>query len=108
MLPKASVQSLVPKYGDLFGANSGKVKSVVGGLGTVKQFAVLARDYFARLARRHLSYFLSRTRSDQVGPGPAFLGRLIHGDALALDCREATPSGRRCSSLAEAARKHGT
>src|ERR1700730_15212299 len=49
--------------------------------GTVKQFAVLARDFFSRLSRRQLSYFLSAsTRSPlgshwraalcRAGPGP--------------------------------------
>jgi hypothetical protein len=39
-------------------------------LATVKQFGVLARDFFARLTRRHLEYYLSRELSKHVGIYP--------------------------------------
>ena len=39
---------------DLFGASPDKTRAALSGLGTVKQFAVLARDFFSRLARRQL------------------------------------------------------
>ena len=57
---------------DLFGATPDKVKAALGGLGTVKQFAVVARDFFARLSRRQLSYFLSRELSQHVGVNSRF------------------------------------
>jgi hypothetical protein len=81
------------EFGDLFGTTSNQVKSALAGLGTVKQFSVLARDYVARLARRHLSYFLSRTLSNHVGPGRRFSSVREHRsfeEALDLHCRETT------------------
>jgi hypothetical protein len=78
---------------DLFGGSTEAVKSALAGLATVKQFAVLARDYIARLARRHLNYFLSRTMSAHVGTGRRFSSVREHQmfeAALDLHCREAT------------------
>jgi hypothetical protein len=78
---------------DLFGLDARATKSVIAGFATVKQFAVLARDFFARLTRRHLAYYLSRELSQHVGPGRRFTSvrelRLFE-DALVLHCREAT------------------
>jgi hypothetical protein len=78
---------------DLFGATSDKARAALGGLGTVKQFAVLARDFFARLSRRQLSYFLSRELSQHVGVNSRFHTIRDHRDfegALDLHCREAS------------------
>jgi hypothetical protein len=68
-------------------------RSALGGLATEKQFAVLAREFFARLTRRHLDYFLSRELSNHVGPNRRFASVREHRafeDALDLHCREAT------------------
>jgi hypothetical protein len=56
------------------GLNQQKIcgRAALGGLGTVKQFAVLARDFFPRLSRRQLSYFLSRELSQHVGVNSRF------------------------------------
>jgi hypothetical protein len=78
---------------DLFGATADKTKAALGGLGTVKQFAVLARDFFSRLSRRQLSYFLSRELSQHVGVNSRFQTIREHRDfetALDLHCREAS------------------
>jgi len=78
---------------DLFGASADKVKAALGGLGTVKEFAVLARDFFSRLSRRQLSYFLSRELSNHVGTNSRFKTIREHRDfetALDLHCREAS------------------
>jgi hypothetical protein len=78
---------------DLFETTSERVKSALAGLAMVKQFSVLARDYVARLARRHLTYFLSRTHSAQVGVGRRFNSVREHRafeEALDLHCRETT------------------
>jgi hypothetical protein len=78
---------------DLFGATTEKTKAALGGLGTVKQFAVLARDFFSRLARRQLSYFLSRELSQHVGVNSRFQTIREHRNfekALDLHCREAS------------------
>ena len=78
---------------DLFGATPDKTKAALGGLGTVKQFAVLARDFYSRLSRRQLSYFLSRELSQHVGVNSRFQTIREHRDfenALDLHCREAS------------------
>jgi hypothetical protein len=78
---------------DLFGATPEKAKAALGGLGIVKQFAVLARDFFSRLSRRQLSYFLSRELSKHVGVNSRFKTVREHRDfenALDLHCREAS------------------
>jgi hypothetical protein len=76
---------------DLFGTTPDKTKAALGGLGTEKQFAVLARDFFARLSRRQLAFFLSRELSQHVGV--RFHTIRDHCDfegALDLHCREAS------------------
>lgn len=78
---------------DLFGATPEMTKTALGGLGTVKQFAVLSRDFFSRLSRRQLSYFLSRELSQHVGVNSRFQTIREHRnfeDALDLHCREAS------------------
>jgi hypothetical protein len=78
---------------DLFGTTADKTKAVLGGLGTEKQFAVLVRDFFARLARRQLTFFLSRELSQHVGVNGRFRTIRDHRDfegALDLHCREAS------------------
>ena len=78
---------------DLFGVDAVATKSAIAGFATVKQFAVLARDFFAELTRRHINYYLSRELSKHVGPGRQFIGVRQHRlfeDALDVHCREAT------------------
>src|SRR4051812_18553579 len=78
------------EVGDMFGPND-RVKSSFAALASVKQFSVLARDFIARLARRHLSYFLSRELSAHVGRGRRFSSVREHRtfeEALDLHCRE--------------------
>ena len=78
---------------DLFGAGPARAKTVLAGLATVTQFAVLARDFFSRLLRRQLSYFLSRELPNHVGVNSRFQTIRQHRDfeaALDLHCREAS------------------
>ncbi len=78
---------------DLFDATPEKAQAALGGLGTVSQFAVLARDFFARLSRRQLGYFLSRELSQHVGVNSRFRTIRDHSDfenALDLHCHEAS------------------
>ena len=53
----------------LFGATSSDLKRALGRLATVDQFRGVARDFFARLTRRCLDYYLSRALAHHVGPG---------------------------------------
>jgi hypothetical protein len=78
---------------DLFGTPPNKTKAALAGLGTEKQFSVLARDFFARLCRRQLAFFLSRELSQHVGANGRFHTIRDHRDfevALELHCREAS------------------
>jgi hypothetical protein len=75
----------------LFGTPPESVRRVLAGLATVKQFSVLARDFFARLTRRHLDYYLSRELSRHVGINSRFRTIREHKqfeEALDLHCRE--------------------
>jgi hypothetical protein len=65
----------------------------MGRLATSKQFSDLARDFFSRLTRRHLEYYLSRELSNHVGPSKRFSSIAEYSTFNAdLDqhCREAT------------------
>jgi hypothetical protein len=97
MAQLSAVESLSAVAGrelpDLFGATADKTRTILAGLGTVKEFAVLARDFFARLSRRQLGYFLSREISQHVGVNSRFQTIREHRDfeaALDLHCREAS------------------
>lgn len=60
-------------------------------LANPQQFAVLARDFFARLVRRCLDYYLSRELPNHVGGGRRFAGLIDHQRfqvALEAHCRE--------------------
>lgn len=78
---------------ELFGTSPDSIQNALSGFATVRQFAVLARDFFARLTRRHLDYYLSRELSAHVGAGRRFPSMREHRSfeqALDLHCREAT------------------
>jgi hypothetical protein len=97
MAQLSAVESLSAVAGqelaDLFGSSAEKTKATLSGLGTVKQFAVLSRDFFARLARRMLAYFLSRELSNHVGVNSRFRTIAEHQSfekALDLHSREAS------------------
>ena len=77
----------------LFGSTSAEVRIAIGKLAARDHFARLARDFFARLTQRHLDYYLSRTLSDQVGPGRRLLSADDHVAFTAVleqHCREAS------------------
>ena len=63
------------------------------GLAEPKNFAVLARDFFARLTRRHLNFYLSRVLAAHVGSDRRFPKLVDQEDfevAMDLHCREAS------------------
>jgi hypothetical protein len=92
----AAVESLHAIVGrelnDLFGAGE-RLRTAVAGFAKPNQFAVLARDFFARLTRRHLNFYLSRELAGHVGIGRLFPSLMEHEEfevALDIHCREAT------------------
>jgi hypothetical protein len=75
----------------LFGTAPEDARHALAGLATVKQFSVLARDFFARLTRRHLDYYLSRELANHVGVNSRFQTIREHkqfDEALDLHCRQ--------------------
>jgi hypothetical protein len=80
-----------PALSDFLEVPSERVKEVIGQLATVKHFAVLSREFFARLCRRQLTYFLSRELSQHVGYNSRFKTIYDHRafeEAIDLHCRE--------------------
>jgi hypothetical protein len=98
MAQLAAVESLSAVAGreiaGLFGASSAAedARIALAGLATVAQFSVLGQDFFARLTRRYLDYYLSREIAGHVGIQKRFQTLAEHRDfEVALDrhCREA-------------------
>ena len=70
-----------------------EARAALRGLSTERQFGVLARDFFGRLARRSLEYFLSRELPNHVGFTKRFTSIDDHNrfeKALDTHCREAS------------------
>ncbi|MER8822611.1 hypothetical protein NKH70_22810 [Mesorhizobium sp. M0991] len=78
---------------DLFGMDRDRVKTVTAGFANAKQFAVLAREFFARLTQSHLNFYLHRELSNHVGASRRFSSVADHRKfeaALDQHCREAS------------------
>jgi hypothetical protein len=95
MVQMAAAESLSAVAGrdlpGLFATTPEDVQSALAGFATEKQFSVLARDFFARLTRHHLDYYLSRELSKHVGINSRFQTIREHQkfeEALDRHCRE--------------------
>jgi hypothetical protein len=93
----AAVESLVAvagrDAGGLFGTTyaADEARVALRELAKPTRFAVLARDFFARLTREYLSYYLSRVLPDHVGGAQRFPSLKDHHAferALETHCRE--------------------
>ena len=76
----------------LFGTTPEDVQRAFRGLSTTKNFGLLSKEFFARLSRRYLNYFLSRELSNHVGRNGRFSNIDQHTefqDALAIHCTQA-------------------
>ncbi len=71
----------------IFGSTPEMARSALAGMATRKQFAILARDFFARLTEKYLAYFLSRATSSYLPGVPA---NREFREALHLHCRQAS------------------
>ncbi|MGI8960597.1 MAG: hypothetical protein ACR2IV_12690 [Bryobacteraceae bacterium] len=78
---------LAERTASLFGSTAEDVRRELSRLGTPGNFSLLARDFFARLAERYLTYFLSRELSNQLGTIDA--NRQFR-EALSIHCRQAS------------------
>jgi hypothetical protein len=78
---------LTQRTTSLFGSTPEDVRRELSHVGTPRNFSLLARDFFARLTERYLTYFLSRELSNQLGS--------IHAnrqfrEGLSIHCRQAS------------------
>ena len=71
----------------LFGTPAEEVRRELSRFATRKNFSSLARDFFARLTERYLTYFLSRELSNHLSGVAA---NQEFREALALHCRQAS------------------
>ena len=97
MAQQAAAESLAAVVGadlpSLFGPDPADVKFSIGKFAARDRFATLARDFFARLTRRYLDYYLSCEISNHVGPGKRLATTDAHTEfnsALEQHCREAS------------------
>ena len=77
----------------LFGPTANDVKLALGRIAAPDRFATLAREFFGRLSRRYLDYFVSRELSNHVGPGRRLTSIDAHiafDAALEKHCSEAS------------------
>jgi hypothetical protein len=88
-----SLYAMASREPDLLGETPERVDNALARLASPNAFAVLARDYFSRLTRRHLAYYLSRELARHVGPGqrfPTIQDQSAFEEALDQHCREAS------------------
>jgi hypothetical protein len=97
MARQAAVESLLSLVGEgiprLFEPTGDQVQGALAEFARSDRFSVLARDFFSRLCRRSLEYFLSRELPNHVGPGRRFASIADHSEfaaALDLHCRQAS------------------
>jgi hypothetical protein len=97
MAQMAAVESLTaviaPVLPSLFGPSPDEVQRAIGRLAGGGRFSTLAREFFARLTRRTLDYYLSRELSNHIGAGERFRddgARSQFDQALDRHCREAS------------------
>jgi len=97
MAQMGAAESLAADLGrrsqSLFGTTPEDVQHALARLATPKQFSGLARDFFARLTERYLTYFLSRELSKHIGQDrrfPDLEARSAFNDALSRHCQEAS------------------
>jgi hypothetical protein len=96
MAQLAAVESLTKLAGEktrsLFGAKPEDVQRALRSFSTTKEFSTLGRDFFGRLLRRYLTYYLSRELSNHVGRGRRFANIYDHiefNQALNRYCQQA-------------------
>lgn len=77
----------------LFGTSADDIQDELARLATKDRFAGLAREFFSRLTRKTLEYYLSRELPNHVGPDKSFSSfadQIDFRTALDRHCREAS------------------
>lgn len=97
MAQMAAVESLMAIFGptlpSLFGPSPEEVQRSIGRFASGDRFSALAREFFARLTKRSLDYYLSRELSNHIGASERFkddAARSRFDEALEQHCREAS------------------
>jgi len=97
MAQMAAVETLTQVVGErtrsLFEITAEEVKGAFSKIATNKQFSTVAKDFFARLTNKCMSYFLSRAMAHHVGEGQRFTTLSQQAEftkALETHCREAS------------------
>lgn len=83
----------IPRTASLFGTTPADVQQTFKSFSTSEQFSALAREFFTRLSRKYLTYFLSRELSNYVSGEGRFASVEQHAEfnqGLDLYCRQAT------------------
>lgn len=86
-LAESLTASLGDRTASLFGSTPEDVRRELGNLATSANFSKVAREFFAKLTERYLTYFLSRTLSQQFGSTNA---NREFREALSLHCKQAS------------------
>ena len=82
-----------PANASLFETTAADVQQTIKSFSTTKQFSTLAGEFFTRLSRKYLTYFLSRELSNYVGGDGRFSNIDRHAEfnqGLDLYCRQAS------------------
>ena len=86
--------TLRPKVdGQLFDVTPDVIKSALADLRKPREFAGLCRNFFSRLTRECMNYYLSQTLNAHVGEGHRFAStneKHQFDEALSVHCREAS------------------
>jgi len=91
-LVESLTASIEPQLPSLFDPDPAELRRALGRLSGGERFGALARDFFARLTRRSLDYYLSRELAGHIGEGQRFRTdgeRRAFDQALVLHCQEA-------------------
>lgn len=78
--------------GSLFGSTASQLQDQLARFATRNGFAHLARDFFARITKKTLEYYLSRELANHVGPDRPIASidhEILFREALEKHCREA-------------------
>ena len=82
-----------PANASLFETTAPNAQQMIKSFSTSKQFSTLAREFFTRLSRKYLTYFLSRELSNYVSGDGRFSNIDRHAEfnkGLDLHCRQAS------------------
>lgn len=83
----------IPATANLFETTPADVQQSIRSFSTSRQFSTLAREFFTRLTRKYLTYFLSRELSNYVSGDGRFANIDKHAEfnkGLDLHCRQAS------------------